>query len=58
MSDTTTITLGDRTFVLDKEKADAAIAAKPDSLEELKKVAGPVFKTCKGCHEGYRVDKE
>ena len=28
MSDTTTITLGDRTFVLDKEKADAAIAAK------------------------------
>ena len=28
MSETTTITLGDRTFVLDKEKADAAIAAK------------------------------
>ena len=28
MSDTTTITLGDRTFVFDKEKADAAIAAK------------------------------
>ena len=28
MSDTTTITLGDRTFVLDKEKANAAIAAK------------------------------
>jgi ribonucleoside-diphosphate reductase beta chain len=28
MSDTTPITLGERTFVLDKEKADAAIAAK------------------------------
>ena len=28
MSNTTTITLGDRTFVLDKDKADAAIAAK------------------------------
>lgn len=28
MSETTTITLGDRTFVLDKDKAEAAIAAK------------------------------
>lgn len=40
------------------KKVDAAIAAKPASLEELKKVAGPVFETCKGCHEGYRVDKD
>jgi len=37
---------------------DAAIAAKPDSLEALSAAAGPVFKTCKGCHEGYRVEKE
>lgn len=37
---------------------DAAIAANPDSLEALKGAAGPVFKTCKGCHEGYRVEKE
>ena len=36
---------------------DAAIAASPDSLEALKAAAGPVFKTCKGCHEGYRVEK-
>lgn len=36
---------------------DAAIAAKPDSLDALKAAAGPVFKTCKGCHEGYRVEK-
>jgi len=36
---------------------NAAIAAKPDSLEALKAAAGPVFKTCKGCHEGYRVEK-
>ena len=35
---------------------DAAIAAKPDSLEALSAAAGPVFKTCKGCHEGYRVE--
>jgi cytochrome c556 len=36
---------------------DAAIAAKPDSVEALNAAAGPVFKTCKGCHEGYRVEK-
>jgi len=37
---------------------DAAIAANPDNLEALKAAAGPVFKTCKGCHEGYRVEKD
>jgi len=37
---------------------DAAIAANPDSLDALKATASPVFKTCKGCHEGYRVEKE
>jgi cytochrome c556 len=37
---------------------DAAIAASPDSLEALKGAAGPVFQSCKGCHEGYRVEKE
>ena len=39
-------------------KVDAAIAANPDSLEALGKVAGPIFKACKACHEGYRVEKE
>ena len=39
-------------------QVDAAIAANPDSLEALKAVAGPVFDTCKVCHEGYRVEKE
>ena len=37
---------------------EAAIAAKPDSLDALKAAAGPVFKSCKGCHEGYRVEKD
>jgi cytochrome c556 len=37
---------------------DAAIAANPDSLKALGKAAGPIFKACKGCHEGYRVEKE
>jgi len=39
-------------------EVDAAIAANPDSLEALKVAAGPVFKACKGCHDGYRVEKE
>lgn len=38
--------------------ADAAIVANPQSLEDLKKAAGPVFKTCKSCHEDYRVEEE
>lgn len=37
---------------------DAALAASPDSLEALGAAAQPVFKACKGCHEGYRVEKE
>ena len=40
------------------DAANAAVAANPQSIEELKAAAGPVFKTCKGCHEGYRVEKE
>lgn len=35
---------------------NSAIEASPQDLEELKAAAGPVFKTCKSCHEGYRVD--
>lgn len=37
---------------------DAAIKANPNSLTELKSAAGPIFKSCKSCHEGYRVEKE
>lgn len=39
-------------------QVDAAIAANPDSLDALKAAAGPIFKACKACHEGYRVEKE
>ena len=35
---------------------DAAIAANPQDLNGLRKAAGPVFKQCKACHEGYRAD--
>jgi len=38
------------------EAANAAVAAAPQDLDALKAAAGPAFKTCKGCHEGYRVE--
>lgn len=40
------------------DAVDAAIAANPQSLEELKPAAGPVFKQCKACHEDYRLEEE
>ena len=39
-----------------KQRADEAVAANPQSLEELQPAAGPVFKACKACHESFRVD--
>jgi cytochrome c556 len=39
-----------------QEKANAAVAADPQTLEELQPVAGAVFKVCKACHESYRID--
>ena len=41
-----------------KTQVVAAIDADPESLDELKAAAGPVFKACKACHEEYRVKKE
>ncbi|MBT8039367.1 MAG: cytochrome c [Xanthomonadales bacterium] len=38
------------------EKTSAAVAANPQDLEALKASGGAVFKVCKSCHEGYRVD--
>jgi len=40
------------------DAVDAAIAAAPQDLDALNAAAGPVFKECKSCHEGYRVEKE
>ncbi len=37
---------------------DTAIEAAPDSLEAAKPVVGPVFQTCKGCHDNYRISDE
>jgi cytochrome c556 len=35
-----------------------AIVSDPQTLDELKAAAGPIFKSCKSCHEGYRVEEE
>ena len=40
------------------QAVNTAIEANPKNLEELKPVAGPIFKACKGCHEDYRVEDE
>ena len=36
----------------------AAIEANPGSLEEAQVSVGPVFKSCKGCHDSYRIEDE
>ena len=41
-----------------REATGAAIAARPQSLDEARPVVGPVFNTCKGCHDDYRIENE
>lgn len=38
--------------------ATAAIDADPQTLEDAKPVIGPIFNTCKGCHDNYRIEDE
>ena len=35
-----------------------AIEAGPASLDEAKETIGPVFQSCKGCHDSYRIEDE
>lgn len=35
---------------------EAAIAANPATLDDAKPTVGPVFQTCKGCHDTYRIE--
>ena len=37
---------------------DKAIEANPDTLEAARPVVGPIFQTCKGCHDNYRISDE
>lgn len=38
------------------DAVDKAIDLQPQSLEELKPAAGPVFQACKNCHDDYRIE--
>ena len=37
---------------------EAALAASPETVEAAKPVIGPIFQTCKGCHDDYRIEDE
>ncbi len=39
-----------------REAVEAAQAANPMTLEAAKPTVGPVFQTCKGCHDTYRIE--
>jgi cytochrome c556 len=40
------------------DAAAAALAAAPATLDDAKPVLGGVFKTCKNCHDTYRIDED
>jgi cytochrome c556 len=48
----------DKALVTWGDAVDAAIAANPQTVEETKPVAGPIFNACKGCHDDYRIEDE
>ncbi|MBT8469587.1 MAG: cytochrome c [Deltaproteobacteria bacterium] len=37
---------------------EKAMDAKPATLEDAKPVVGPIFNTCKNCHDTYRIEEE
>jgi len=39
-----------------RKSVETAMAAAPTTLEAAKPVVGPVFQTCKGCHDDYRIE--
>lgn len=38
--------------------AQAVLDANPGTLDEARPVLGPVFNTCRNCHESYRLEEE
>jgi cytochrome c556 len=48
----------DKALATWSEAVDAAIAANPQTVEETKPVAGPIFNACKACHDDYRIEDE
>ena len=41
-----------------QEATTAAIAANPQTLEDARASIGPIFNTCKNCHDSYRIEEE
>ena len=41
-----------------QDATNAAIAANPQTLEDATASIGPVFNTCKNCHDTYRIEEE
>jgi cytochrome c556 len=41
-----------------RDATAAAIEANPQSLDQAKPVVGPVFSSCKNCHDTYRIDED
>ena len=41
-----------------RDATNAAIAADPQTLDDAKAAIGPVFNTCKNCHDSYRIEEE
>ena len=48
----------DKALATWSDAVDAAIAANPQTVEETKSVAGPIFNACKACHDDYRIEDE
>lgn len=38
------------------EAVNVAIESSPQSLEDARQTVSPIFKTCKGCHDTYRIE--
>ena len=41
-----------------RDATAAAIEANPQSLDAARPVVGPVLKSCKGCHDSYRIEDD
>ncbi len=48
----------DEALAVWRDATDAAIAAKPATLEEAVPLLGKVFGSCKNCHDTYRIEEE
>ena len=48
----------DEALAMWRDATVEAIESRPKSLEAARPVVGPVFNSCKNCHDGYRIDTD